>query len=74
MLVPLNVSHVPSRAGTDERMFMPGAETSGFNRSERGVGPAEEKPATRRPNEVAPTVIAEGALPGELTDPRPNAP
>ncbi len=43
MLVPEKRVHVPSLAGTDERMFDPGAATSGFIRSDLGVGPADEK-------------------------------
>src|SRR5215210_2483398 len=74
MLVPLNASQVPSRAGTDETISRPGAESSGFRRSEKGVGPADENEATRRASDVAPTVIADGAEPGDETEPSPNAP
>ena len=65
MLVPSNESHKPSRRGTEERMETPGAETSGFNRSEYGVGPAEENEAITSLLLAAAAVIAFGADPGE---------
>jgi hypothetical protein len=76
MLVPENVAQVP---GTEERMRTPGAATSGLSRSEIGVGPADEKPASwlgAPEDEVvtAATVIARAELPGEETEPRPNSP
>ena len=46
MLVPLKDDQVPSRAGTDERISTPGALTSGFSRSDTGVGPADENSAS----------------------------
>src|SRR5215211_5330729 len=78
MLVPLNVSQPPSRAGTDERTPTPGAVTSGFIWFDTGVGPAEENDAIRsgsapRPVVEAATVIAFGVDPGELIEPRPNS-
>ena len=42
MLVPDNRPHP---LGCEERIDDPGATTSGFSRSEMGVGPAAEKPA-----------------------------
>src|SRR5918992_5737369 len=60
MLVPEKPAHVPLRAGTEERIWTPGAETSGFSWREIGVGPAEEKSAIRASTVVAPTEIAEG--------------
>ena len=72
MLVPLNLAHSPARAGTDERICVPGAATSGFRRSDRGVGPIDENPATSERLAVAPTVIALAALPGEPTEPAPK--
>jgi hypothetical protein len=70
MLVPDNRPHP---LGCEERIDDPGATTSGFSRSEIGVGPAAEKPAMTGDGAevVAPTVIASAALPGEPTDPRP---
>jgi hypothetical protein len=73
MLVPEKVSHVPSRAGTEERMPTPGAVTSGLRRSETGVGPDDEKLAIRPATDEAATAIARSAVAGELTVPRPNA-
>ncbi len=50
---------VPSRRGTDESTSTPGAVTSGFIRSESGVGPPEEKDAiVRSDSDSAATVIA----------------
>src|SRR3954465_16059935 len=76
MLVPLQSGSDQSLPGREERMFTPGAVTSGFISSEIGVGPLEEKSAISsagwpEPSAEAATVIAFGALPGELTDPRP---
>ena len=73
MLVPLSVCHWPRRLGAADRISTPGAETSGFKRSDSGVGPAEEKPASCRLTVVAATVIADAAEPGDETDPRPKA-
>ena len=78
MLVPLNVSHVPTWFGTDERTFTPGALTSGLSWSEIGVGPPDEKPAITslgapRPFVTAATAIASGALAGEPTVPLPRS-
>src|SRR5262245_25596772 len=72
MLVPLHCAQEPSRAGTEERTATPGAVTSGFICSERGVGPPEEKLAITLGLVDAATVIASGAVPGEPTEPRPN--
>ena len=73
MLVPLKNAHVPSRRGTDERTSTPGAVTSGFIRSESGVGPIDEKSAiVAAVRRRAAAVIASAALPGEPTEPRPN--
>src|SRR5712691_4024644 len=72
MLVPFLDSHEPSRAGTDESTFTPGAVTSGFRASETGVGPAEEKYAIWPDLVAAATVIAPGAEPGEVTLPNPS--
>src|SRR4051812_10727163 len=75
MLVPLNPAHVPSRAGTEDRISTPGAATSGLSWSDTGVGPAEEKDARTglRSGVTAATVIARGALPGEVMEPAPNS-
>ncbi len=72
MLVP---DDRPQPAGWEDRMEVPGATTSGFSRSEIGVGPAEEKLAMDGDavEVVAPTVIAAAALPGEPTEPRPKS-
>ncbi len=70
MLVPEEIPHPP---GCEERIDVPGATTSGFRRSESGVGPADEKLAIAgvEPDVVAPTVIASLELPGEPSEPRP---
>ena len=73
MLVPLNWAHVPSCAGTDERMLTPGAVTSGLSRSDTGFGPADEKLAILFCLLAAAAVITPGALPGELIDPKPHS-
>ncbi len=73
MLVPLAYDQKPSRAGTDERMETPGALTSGFIRSEMGVGPREEKPASRPVFDTAATAIPFAAVPGEPIEPRPSS-
>ena len=67
MLVPDSV--VYCAPGAAERMFTPGALTSGFSWSESGVGPLEENEATTPggPSRVvvtAPTVIASRVEPG----------
>ena len=73
MLVP---DEVRQPSGDDERIESPGATTSGFRRSERGVGPAAEKPAIDglEPEVVAPTVIASADVPGEASEPAPKSP
>jgi hypothetical protein len=70
MLVP---DDVPQPPGSDERIEVPGATTSGLSRSDNGVGPADEKPAIvgDAADVVAPTVIARAEDPGEITDPAP---
>ena len=64
----------PTASGTDESTSTPGAVSSGFVRSESGVGPAAEKDAIvaarRRPRA---TVIALAAEPGEPIVPRPKS-
>src|SRR6266508_2592526 len=65
MLVPENWAQVPSRDGTDERIETPGAVTSGFSRSARGVGPLEEKEAITLDLDTAATEMARAAVPGE---------
>ena len=74
MLVPDRLPQLPSRTGSDERIPTPGADTSGFRRSDTGVGPAEEKPAIRPVTVAAPAVIAASADAGDEIEPRPNAP
>src|SRR4051812_23602872 len=66
MLVPLRT---PNDPGRDERIWTPGAATSGFIASEIGVGPADEKSATTPFELTAATVIAPAAFPGEETEP-----
>ena len=56
MLVPLKLDHKPARRGTDDSTSTPGAVTSGFIRSESGVGPPEEKSAIPSDAVVAATV------------------
>ena len=72
MLVPDDVAH-PS--GSDERIDVPGATTSGLSRSETGVGPEEEKLAMPGavPDVLAPTVIARVELPGDDSEPSPKS-
>ena len=77
MLVPLKSAQLPSRAGTDERTFTPGAVTFGLSWREYGVGPPDENGAMMsagpvRPVVEAAAVIAFGALPGEPTEPVPK--
>jgi hypothetical protein len=70
MLVPWSGPQGPPwPLGSEEVIPTPGALTSGFSCSETGVGPAEEKLAITSEVVTAATVIAEGAFPGELTDP-----
>ena len=70
MLVPSRGPHGPPWSlGSDEVIATPGALTSGFSSSETGVGPADEKSAITSRFVTAATVIAEGAVPGELTEP-----
>src|SRR5207248_1591774 len=63
MLVPLSVPKVP--CSSDESTFTPGADTSGLNRSEIGVGPADEKSATVPAEFTAAALIAPAALAGD---------
>src|SRR4051812_35234942 len=71
MLVPSSGPHGPPWSlGSDETIPTPGAETSGFSCSEIGVGPADEKLAITSVVVTAATVIADGAFPGELTEPK----
>ena len=72
MLVPDETCHPP---GSAERIEVPGATRSGLRRSEIGVGPAEEKPATAgaEPDVLAPTVIARAELPGDIREPCPKS-
>ena len=67
MLVPDSRVHPPPVIA--DRIPAPGALTSGFSRSESGVGPAAEKPETtpgalEREVETEATVIAFAAVPG----------
>src|SRR5688572_18415776 len=72
MLVPLkSVHNVGPSPGTEERMAKPGATTSGFRRSDSGVGPADENAATSRASSDAPTAIARSDDAGERTEPLP---
>ena len=74
MLVPLRSAQSPP--GAAERMSEPGAATSGFSRSDTGVGPPDEYSATVPGSSrfsTAPTVIADATLPGELTEPEPSS-
>jgi len=74
MLVPLKSAQKPSRRGTEERTLTPGAVTSGFRRSERGVGPPEEKSAIVGPSSSsAATEIARAELAGEVIEPGPKS-
>jgi hypothetical protein len=74
MLVPLKLDHKPARRGTDDNTSTPGAVTSGFIRSESGVGPPEEKEATKGPLWLsAAAVIARAELPGDVTEPAPTS-
>src|SRR5205085_7758986 len=78
MLVPWKIAHVPTRGGTEESTFTPGAVTFGLSWSEYGAGPPDEKLAIRsggkpRPLVEAATVIAFGAFPGEPTEPFPKS-
>src|SRR5918992_1142019 len=74
MLVPEKAAQVPRRTGTDDRIWTPGAVTSGFSWSEIGVGPADEKSARRASTVEAAAVMAERAAPGDAIEPRPKAP
>ena len=76
MLVP---EEAVQPLGTEERTSTPGAETSGFSRSEIAVGPTEEKSARTivdgvPPTSTAATVIARAELPGDETEPGPTVP
>jgi hypothetical protein len=73
MLVPSRNCHVPSCAGTDERMLTPGAVTSGLSSSETGDGPPDEKGAITPPLVAAATAIAFEAVAGDPTEPAPRA-
>src|SRR5262249_28743370 len=72
MLVPSRNCHVPSCAGTDERMLTPGAVTSGLSASETGDGPPDEKGAITPPLVAAATAIAFEAVAGEPTEAAPT--
>src|SRR4051794_29013230 len=73
MLVPPSCPHgPPCPVGSDEVIATPGALTSGFSRSDTGVGPPDEKSAIVSEAVVAATVIADGAFAGELIEPNPN--
>ena len=74
ILVPLSSVHWSF--GKDESTSTPGAVTSGFNWSERGVGPVDENGAIASAGPSVPmvdaaTAIACGAVAGELTPPMP---
>ena len=70
MLVPERAPNGPDQlTGRDDVIATPGALTSGFSFSETGVGPPDEKLAIVSSSVVAATVIAPGALPGELIEP-----
>src|SRR5262249_38895242 len=56
--------------GRADTIPTPGAATSGLSLSETGVGPADEKLAITSFVVTAATVIADGAFPGELTEPK----
>src|SRR5581483_7157635 len=74
MLVPPSCPHgPPCPDGREEVIATPGALTSGLSWSETGVGPADEKSAIVSDAVVAATVIADGALAGELIEPNPNS-
>ena len=74
MLVPLKLAHRPARRGTDESTSSPGAVTSGFMRSDNGVGPPDEKDEMNGPLWLsAAAVMALAELPGEVTDPAPRS-
>ena len=74
MLVPLKDAQSPSRRGTEDSTLTPGAVTSGFMRSEIGVGPPEENEAMNGPLSLsAAAVIARAELPGEETEPAPSS-
>src|SRR5262249_37183336 len=70
MLVPSSVPNL-FPGDRDERTPIPGAETSGLNWSETGVGPAEEKYAILFAPSTAATAIAPRAFAGEPTEPNP---
>src|SRR5262249_31943005 len=76
MLVPLQSCADHWSSGRDERMSTPGAVTSGFIKSEIGVGPADEKPAIWSAGPLSPsvdaaTLIAFVAVAGDPIDPLP---
>ena len=76
MLVPEEDVQPP---GTEERMSTPGAETSGFARSDMAVGPTDENSARTASCgasaiSTAATVIARAELPGDDTEPGPTLP
>src|SRR5262249_34465911 len=70
MLVPSSVPNL-FPGDRDERTPTPGAETSGLNWRETGVGPAEEKYAILFALSTAATAIAPRAFAGEPTDRKP---
>ena len=67
------ICEAPTFSGTEDRIETPGAVTSGFIASESGAGPLDEKPAIASVFVAAAAVIASGALPGVLTEPRPTS-
>ena len=76
--VAIDVPDIASQwpPGTEDRIETPGALTSGFSRSDSGVGPAELKSASVLPPPAsglvtAATVIARSEVPGEMSDPPP---
>src|SRR5581483_2233122 len=73
MLVPLSCAQLSSRFGTDERIWTPGAVTSGLSWSDTGVGPLDENVAITPPFDAAAALIAAGALPGDEIVPRPKS-
>jgi hypothetical protein len=74
MLVPENEAQPP--AGVAEVIPTPGAMTSGFSRSEMGVGPTDEKSACTAVEGVspaAPTEIARREVAGDEIEPAPTS-
>src|SRR5690242_17086789 len=75
MLVPSNGAN--ACGGREETTSTPGAVTSGFGRSDTGVGPPDENEATTSgrspspPSVEAAAVIAAGVFAGDPTEPNP---